>query len=99
MEGCQLLQRYLLIRGVRFAAKANTEGSLQLALLVSVTLRSAASVSLPLGLLSGWSRLFWTWEDSAQRACAPQMPALLLRLVYMFLPFWCLGPQLSICLF
>lgn len=56
----------LLIRGVRFAAKANTEGSFAssalgaVLALVSVILRSAASVSSPLGLLSGWSRLFWT---------------------------------------
>lgn len=58
----------LLIRGVRFAAKANNEGSFAASAVPQrfsfgfCDTRSAAPVSSPLGPLSGWARIFFFFQ-------------------------------------
>lgn len=72
----------LLIRGVRFAAKADTEGSFTVSAvhgilaLVSVTLGQSHLYPLPWGFSLGGLGFFWTLRRfSSEGTCASKMPA------------------------
>lgn len=72
----------LLIRDVRFAAKANTEGSFTVSAvhgilaLVSVTLGQSHLYPLPWGFSLGGLGFFWTLRRfSSEGTCASKMPA------------------------